>query len=104
MDSTRTAPAPTRCPDVTVLMGVFNGLPRLEHALRSVLRQTFSDFEFLIIDDGSTDESGAVLRRFATEDPRLRVVTHTDQPRTRRSPQAGRRAGTRRPRRAHGRR
>jgi len=76
MNSTRTPSAPMRCPDVTVLMGVFNASPRLEHALRSVLQQTFRDFEFLIIDDGSTDESGDVLRRFATEDPRIRVISH----------------------------
>ena len=39
-----------RSPSVTVLMGVYNGLPRLEHAIRSIQEQTLQDFEFLIID------------------------------------------------------
>jgi glycosyltransferase involved in cell wall biosynthesis len=67
--------AATRTPSVTVLMGVYNGLPRLEHALRSVLNQTFDDFEFLIIDDGSTDGSGELLRQVASEDARVRLVS-----------------------------
>jgi glycosyltransferase involved in cell wall biosynthesis len=59
-------------PRVTVLMPVFNGAPYLAEAIRSILHQTFTDFEFLIIDDGSTDESVAVIHGF--HDPRIHLV------------------------------
>lgn len=61
-------------PAVTVLMAVHNGLPYLAEALDSVLSQTFSDFEFLIIDDGSSDGSSELLHRYARRDPRIRVI------------------------------
>jgi len=65
---------------VTVLMGVFNGLPRLESAIRSIQAQTCRDFEFLIVDDGSTDGSRELIRQAAESDPRIRlVVNHTNQ-------------------------
>ncbi len=59
-------------PFVTVLMTVYNGLPYLPGAIESVLVQTFSDFEFLIVDDASTDNSVACIRSYA--DPRIRLV------------------------------
>jgi glycosyltransferase involved in cell wall biosynthesis len=59
-------------PAVTVLMSVHNGAAYLKEAVDSVLGQTFRDFEFLIIDDGSTDATPALLATLA--DPRLRVV------------------------------
>ncbi|HEX9083960.1 MAG TPA: glycosyltransferase family 2 protein [Gemmatimonadaceae bacterium] len=61
-------------PRVTVLMSVFNGEPFLAPAIESILRQTFTDFEFLIIDDASTDGSLAITRSFA--DPRIRVIVN----------------------------
>lgn len=64
----------TTAPPVTVLMSVYNGLPEVEEAVRSILAQTFVDFEFLVLDDGSTDGSGAVLDRYAAADPRVRVI------------------------------
>lgn len=67
-----TPPAPPLAPRVTVLMPVFNGGGFLVEAIRSILEQTFSDFEFLIVDDGSTDDSAAVVSSFA--DPRIRLV------------------------------
>jgi hypothetical protein len=56
-------------------MAVYNGSPYLQEAVESVLAQTFTDFEFLVVDDGSTDDSATVLARYA-EDPRLRVLTN----------------------------
>jgi glycosyltransferase involved in cell wall biosynthesis len=61
-------------PPVTVLMGVYNGLPSLERAVRSILEQTVRHFEFLIIDDGSTDGSDRVIRHLAETDPRIRFI------------------------------
>lgn len=58
-------------PAVTVLMPVFNGARYLREAVRSVLAQTFTDFELLAIDDGSTDESLAILSEMP--DSRIRI-------------------------------
>jgi glycosyltransferase involved in cell wall biosynthesis len=58
-------------PQVTVLMSVYNGLSFLSESIRSVLSQTFTDFEFLIINDGSTDDVGSVLD--AITDSRVRI-------------------------------
>jgi glycosyltransferase involved in cell wall biosynthesis len=51
-------------PAVSVLMPVYNAEKHVEEAIESILNQTFSDFEFLIIDDGSTDRSAAIVRSF----------------------------------------
>jgi len=60
-----------QAPRVSVLMTVYNDDRYLEDAVRSILDQTFGDFEFLIMDDGSTDRSGAILERLAAEDDRI---------------------------------
>ena len=59
-------------PEITVLMPAYNAGPYLREAIESVLGQTFRDFEFLLIDDGSTDGSSEVVRGF--NDPRIRLV------------------------------
>lgn len=59
-------------PRVTVLMPVYNAALHLREAIDSILGQTFQDFEFLILDDGSTDDSAAIVRSYA--DPRIRFV------------------------------
>ena len=48
-------------PRITVLMTVYNGLPYIAAAVESILSQTFTDFEFLIINDGSLDDSMAAV-------------------------------------------
>jgi glycosyltransferase involved in cell wall biosynthesis len=60
-------------PLVSVVMSVFNGERFLREAMDSILDQSFRDFEFIVIDDGSTDGSGAVLRSYQGSDDRLRV-------------------------------
>ena len=57
---------------VTVLMPVYNGTRYLREAIDSILKQTFEDFEFLIIDDASTDESANVILSYS--DKRIRFV------------------------------
>jgi glycosyltransferase involved in cell wall biosynthesis len=59
---------------LTVLMSVYNGQQYLGQAIESILNQTFRDFEFLIIDDGSTDQSASIVQKFADLDPRIRVI------------------------------
>ncbi|GAI32307.1 unnamed protein product, partial [marine sediment metagenome] len=58
-------------PLVTVLMPVYNGEKYLEQAINSILNQTFKDFEFLIIDDGSTDNSVEIIKSF--NDSRIKL-------------------------------
>lgn len=61
-------------PRISVAMSVYNNAPYLAHAIESILGQTLEDFEFLIVDDGSTDDSGAIIDRFATSDRRIRPI------------------------------
>ena len=58
--------------DITVLMTVYNGMPFLPMAIESILKQTFSDFKFVIVDDCSTDTSRSIIRNY--KDPRIRLV------------------------------
>lgn len=66
-------------PSVSVLMSVFNCERYLAEAVRSVLAQTFTDFEFLIVNDGSSDQSLSLLTEFAKTDERIRLI---DRPNT----------------------
>ena len=63
-------------PAVSVLIPVYNAASTLGQAIRSILTQNFTDFELLIIDDGSTDGSPAVIKDYAEQDPRIRTVFH----------------------------
>jgi glycosyltransferase involved in cell wall biosynthesis len=59
-------------PLVTVAICTFNGEAYLEKTLRSVIAQTCSDFEIVVVDDGSTDGTVALIERFAREQARIR--------------------------------
>src|ERR1700749_991871 len=59
-------------PRVTILVPVYNGASHLAETLNSLLAQTYKDFELLIIDDGSTDDSAAIIKSFS--DPRIRLI------------------------------
>ena len=60
-------------PRVTILMPVYNGQRYVDEAIASVVGQGFADFEFVIIDDGSTDGTPAILETWAARDPRIVV-------------------------------
>lgn len=62
-------------PAVSVLIGVHNGLPYVESAVRSMMEQTLQNIEIVVVDDASTDGTPDVLRRLAVEDKRIRVAT-----------------------------
>ena len=62
-------------PCVSVLMPVYNGAEHVAKAIDSVLSQTLADFELVVVDDGSTDDTAAILASYA-HDPRVRVVRH----------------------------
>ena len=68
-----------RAPLISVAMAVRNGVPYLAEAIDSVLGQSFRDFEFIILDDGSTDETPSVLADFRRRDGRIRVHTQENQ-------------------------
>jgi glycosyltransferase involved in cell wall biosynthesis len=59
-------------PKISVVMAVYNAAAFLSEAVESVLAQTCSDFEFLIVNDGSSDNSGKILAGFS--DPRIRIL------------------------------
>ena len=63
-------------PRVCVLMSVHNARKTLAQTVDSILNQTLRDFEFLIIDDASTDASRDMLQRYAAQDNRIRLVRH----------------------------
>lgn len=63
-----------KTPRVSVVMPVHNALPYLDAAVESILGQTFADFEFVILDDASTDGSTERLRHWAAKDPRIRLM------------------------------
>ena len=65
-------------PLISVLMPVYNAQPYLAAAVESILKQSLGDFEFLILDDGSTDRSLKILRGYAAQDPRIRLTSRTN--------------------------
>ena len=65
-----------KLPLVSVILPVFNGEKHLSECVESVLSQTFKDFEFIIVDDASTDNTVPMLKEFAKKDNRIIIVTH----------------------------
>ncbi len=65
----------TSSPTISVILPVFNGGAFLAEAIESILDQTYTNFEFLMIDDGSTDSSLQVMQKYERKDKRIRLVT-----------------------------
>lgn len=63
-------------PQITVLMSVYNGEKYVVDAVESVLSQTFNDFEFLIFEDCSKDNSLSILREYAKKDSRINLIAN----------------------------
>jgi len=61
-------------PAISVIVPVYNTGDVLEATIKSVICQTFNDFELILVDDGSTDGSGRICDEFAEKDPRIKVV------------------------------
>ena len=61
-------------PALSVAMSVYNGERFLAEAVDSILAQSFADFEFLILDDGSTDATAAIIADYASRDSRIRPI------------------------------
>jgi len=62
-------------PAVSVIMTVYNGEQYLAQAIDSIRRQSLSDFEFVIVDDGSEDRTPEILVESQVADPRIRVIS-----------------------------
>lgn len=61
-------------PLITVYMPVFNAAKFLDQSIQSILQQTFTDFEFIIIDDASTDNSWKIIKSYAKTDKRIVAI------------------------------
>uniref|UniRef100_UPI0030CB1C0C glycosyltransferase n=1 Tax=Novosphingobium sp. ZN18A2 TaxID=3079861 RepID=UPI0030CB1C0C len=68
-----------RAPALSVAMSVYNGERFLAEAIESVLAQTFGDFEFLILDDGSRDGTRDIVAAYAARDPRIRPIVRENR-------------------------
>ena len=64
---------------ISVVMSVFNGQAFLSEAIESILGQTLREFEFLVLDDGSTDRTAEILAAYASRDGRIRVLHHENK-------------------------
>jgi glycosyltransferase involved in cell wall biosynthesis len=65
-------------PKVSVLMSVYNGSQYLRESIESILNQTFTDFEFIIINDCSTDNTWEILNEYAIQDQRLVLISNPE--------------------------
>jgi len=66
-------------PIVSVVMSVYNGETYLHEAIESILNQTYSDFEFIIIDDGSEDNSLAIIKKYQKQDKRIKLISRENK-------------------------
>ncbi len=65
-----------KTPKVTVLMSTFNRATYLPEAIESILNQTFKNFEFIIVNDGSTDNTDKILTAYAKKDSRIKIINN----------------------------
>ena len=61
-------------PRISCLLPVYNGEQFLDEAIRSILAQTYANFELVIVDDGSRDSTPDILKGLAAEDARVKIV------------------------------
>jgi glycosyltransferase involved in cell wall biosynthesis len=72
-----------KMPEVSVVMAVYNEEGKVHLGIESILNQTLTDFEFIIIDDGSTDRTPEVLASYSDKEPRMKVIRQDNQGLTR---------------------
>ena len=61
-------------PTVSIIVPVYNAEGTLRRCVDSILTQQYTDFELLLVDDGSSDASGAICDAYAAQDPRVQVL------------------------------
>lgn len=62
------------CPKISIIIPIYNAALYLERCINSVLAQTFTEWELILVDDGSTDSSGVICDEYACRDSRIRVI------------------------------
>jgi len=72
--SSGSRPSTDKSPAVSVLMAVYNGCGHVHLAIESILSQSFKDFEFVIVNDGSTDETHELLQNYSNRDQRIHII------------------------------
>lgn len=65
-------------PKASIIMSVYNDADFLSESIESILNQTYKNFEFLIVDDKSTDSSFSILKHYEQLDPRIKVYSHNE--------------------------
>lgn len=66
-------------PSVTVVIPAYNASSFIEETIASVLSQTFTNFEVLVVDDGSTDDTAAIIDRISQQDKRVQLISQSNQ-------------------------
>ena len=66
-------------PKISIIMPVYNGESYIDFSIKSILNQTFTDFELIIINDGSTDKTKEICENFMRSDNRVRLINQTNQ-------------------------
>ncbi|ABL65478.1 glycosyltransferase family 2 protein [Chlorobium phaeobacteroides] len=66
-------------PEISVILPTFNRARLLDTAIQSVLGQTFTDWELLVVDDGSSDNTFDLVNPYITENPRIRYLRHCNR-------------------------
>lgn len=61
-------------PEISIIVPVYNVEKYIDRCIDSILSQTFADFELILVDDGSLDQSGIICDEYAKKDNRIRVV------------------------------
>lgn len=65
--------------EISIIVPIYNGEKYIDKCINMILTQTFKDFELLLIDDGSTDNSKKICNRYATKDKRIRLISKENQ-------------------------
>ena len=65
---------PQSAPKISIIIPVYNSSSFIDISIEHILNQTFQEFEVILVDDGSTDDSGDICEKYALIDPRFKVV------------------------------
>jgi len=69
----------TKHPMISVIIPAYNAAAYIEETLESILNQTYQAFEIIVVDDGSTDDTVNIVKRYANQDRRIRLVQQSNQ-------------------------